>query len=301
MPWAPTLQPVTYVRAGSIEEAVSLLRDRGPDARILAGGQSLIPIMSAGLARPSVLIDVMGIDETPLLELEDDHVRIGFRARHIDVERAEPSIATAAPLLPAAAPFVGNRAVRNRGTVVGSVAHGDPAGEWPAVAIALDANAHIVGPAGTRTVRVDDLILGSLWVDLEPDEMITSITIPAVERDSGLMAGAGVYELAHRRGDYAIVGCVAQAVVDSDGRISEGRFAMFGLGDTPWRNAELELGLAGALPTDIADVTGELPGLIDAVTDAKASGAYRRQVSGVVAARALRAAYDHALTRRVAG
>ena len=257
--------------------------------------------MSAGLAHPSLLIDVMRIEDGPVLTLEDEHVRIGFRARHIDAEHANHAIATTTPLLPAAAPFVGNRAVRNRGTVVGSVAHGDPAGEWPAVAIALDATAHIVGLAGSRRVRVADLILGSLWVDLAPDEMITSITIPVTEHDTGNTTGAGVYELAHRRGDYAIVGCVAQAVVDADGQIVEGRFALFGLGDTPWRSVELELGLAGTLRTDIAKVTGEIPGQIDAVTDAKASARYRRQVSGVVAARALQRAYDDALSRLVSG
>ena len=292
---------MTYVRAESISEAISLLADNGPDARILAGGQSLIPIMSAGLARPSLLIDVMQIQDAPRLALEGDHVRIGFRARHIDVERADNAIATAAPLLPAAAPFVGNRAVRNRGTVVGSVAHADPAGEWPAVGIALDATAHLRSRTGSRRVRIADLILGPMWADLAPDEMITAITVPVARIEAGHSAGAGVYELAHRRGDYAIVGCVAQAVLDPETRIVDARFALFGLGNAPWRSIELDQGLTGARRSDIPELTAEIPDRIDTVTDAKASAGYRRRVSGVVTARALTRAFDDALSGLASG
>ena len=287
---------MTYVRAESIDEATSLLGAHGPDARILAGGQSLIPIMSAGLAHPSLLIDVMGIDDVALPALEGDHVRIGFRARHIDIERANPAIAEAAPLLPAAAPFIGNPAVRNRGTVVGSVAHADPAGEWPAVAVALDANAHITSLAGSRSVGIADLIMGPMWADLAPDEMITSISVPAAGREAGHTTGAGVYELAHRRGDYAIVGCVAQIVIDTDRCIAEGRFALFGLGGTPWRRVEFEQRLVGARRSQIEELTAEISERVDAATDAMASAGYRQRVSGVVAARALTRAYDHALS-----
>ena len=294
---------MTYVRAESIAEVVSLLADHGEDARILAGGQSLIPIMSAGLATPSLLVDVMGIDETPVLEMEDGCVRIGFRARHIDAERADPDIASAAPLLRAAAPYVGNRAVRNRGTVVGSIAHGDPAGEWPAVAFALDGMARIAGMAGSRSVPVAELMIGPLWVDLAPDEMIASVTIPTVTVtcEDGRSVGAGVYELAHRRGDYAIVGCVAQVVVSAVGHIEDARFSLFGLGDVPWRSTEMEDALAGVRRVDIGKVTGGIPDRIDAATDAKASAEYRRRVSGVVAARALERAIDDARSRSVTG
>ena len=292
---------MTYVRAESITEVVTLLADHGEDARILAGGQSLIPIMSAGLATPSALIDVMSIDETPLLEVGDGCVRIGFPARHIDAERADAEVAAAAPLLRAAAPYVGSRAVRNRGTVVGSVAHGDPAGEWPAVAFALDAAAHVVGLAGSRTVPVAELMIGPLWVDLAPDEMITSITVPTMAHAPGRSVGAGVYELAHRRGDYAIVGCVAQVVVNRGGHIEDARFSLFGLGDVPWRSPELQGALVGARRADIAKVTLGIPDQIDATTDAKASAAYRRRVSGVVAARALERAFDDARSRSATG
>ena len=292
---------MTYVRAESIAEVVSLLADRGEDARILAGGQSLIPIMSAGLATPSLLVDVMGIDETPVLEMEDGCIRIGFRARHIDAERADPGIASAAPLLRAAAPYVGNRAVRNRGTVVGGIAHGDPAGEWPAVAFALDAVAHVVGLAGSRSVPVAELMIGPLWVDLAPDEMIASVTIPTVACEDGRSVGAGVYELAHRRGDYAIVGCVAQVVVSAVGHIEDARFSLFGLGEVPWRSTEMEDALAGVRRADIGKVTRGIPDRIDAATDAKASAEYRRRVSGVVAARALERAVDDARSRSVTG
>ncbi|MCY4368836.1 MAG: FAD binding domain-containing protein [bacterium] len=288
---------MTYVRARSTGEVVSVLVDHGDDARILAGGQSLIPIMSAGLARPSLLVDVMGIDDHPGPALEDGQIRIGFRARHIDAERANPAVAAAAPLLPAAAPYVGSRAVRNRGTVVGSVAHADPAGEWPAVATALDATAHIVGVAGSRSVPVSELMLAPLWVDLAPDEMIVSITIPTAAYQEGHSVGAGVYELAHRRGDYAIVGCVAQAMTNTDGQISEARFSLFGLGDVPWRSTEIEDALAGAGRDDIRNVTRQIPDQITAVTDAKASAGYRKRVSGVVAARALERAFDDANSR----
>ena len=292
---------MTYVRAGSVSEVVSLLADHGEEARILAGGQSLIPIMSAGLAHPSMLIDVMRIEGTPAFDLEDGHISIGFQARHIDVERADPAIASAAPLLPTAAPFVGSRAVRNRGTLVGSVAHGDPAGEWPAVALALGARANLVGVSGSRSVPVGELMVGPMWVDLAPDEMIVSVTFPTMAGEDDHAVGAGVYELAHRRGDYAIVGCAAQLAVSFGGRIKEARFSLFGLGDVPWRNNEMEDALAGTRRAGIARVTREIPGRIDAATDAKASAAYRRQVSGVVAARALERAYDDALSRRVSG
>lgn len=288
---------MTYVRAGSVIEVVSLLADHGEEARILAGGQSLIPIMSAGLAHPSMLIDVMRIEDAPKFELEDGLVRIGFRARHIDVERVDPAMATVAPLLPAAAPFVGSRAVRNRGTLVGSVAHGDPAGEWPAVAIALGARAHLVSVSGSRSAPVDELMVGPMWVDLAPDEMIVSVTFPAMACEDDRSVGAGVYELAPRRGDYAIVGCVAQLAVRAHGRIDEARFALFGLGDVPWRSIDLESALAGEGREDIRTISRDIPSRIAAAADAKASAAYRKQVSGVVAARALERAYDDARSR----
>lgn len=288
---------MTYVRAGSVSEVVSLLADHGEEARILAGGQSLIPIMSAGLAHPSLLIDVMRIEDTPAFELEDDSVSIGFQARHIDVERADPAIAAVAPLLPAAAPFVGSRAVRNRGTLVGSVAHGDPAGEWPAVALALGARAHLVGVSGSRSLPVGELMVGPMWVDLAPDEMIVSVTFPTMACEEDRSVGAGVYELAHRRGDYAIVGCVAQLVVRAGGRINEARFSLFGLGDVPWRSTDIESALSGEGRDEIRTISRDIPSQIAAATDAKASAAYRKRVSGVVAARALERAYDDARSR----
>ena len=253
-------------------------------------------MMSAGLVRPSVLIDVTRIEATTTLSLDADNVHIGFLARHVDMERAEPAIAAAAPLLPVAASFVGNPAVRNRGTVVGSVAHADPSGEWPAVAIALDATVHVMGAAGYREVAITDLIVGPMMVDLAPDEMITSITVPRVTAASGRLAGAGVYELAHRRGDYAIVGSVAQVVLDSEQRIAEARFALFGLGDVPWRSIEMEHGLAGSRRRDIAERSVGITGMVNAASDALASSRYRQRVSAVVAERALTRAYDAALS-----
>ena len=253
-------------------------------------------MMSAGLIRPSFLIDVTHIEATPALSLDADNVHIGFLARHVDMERVEPAIAAAAPLLPVAASLVGNPAVRNRGTVAGSVAHADPSGEWPAVAIALDATIHVVGVAGHRMVPIADLMVGPMMVDLAPDEMITSITVPRVTYAPGYSAGAGVYELAHRRGDYAIVGCVAQVVLDAERRIEEARFALFGLGDVPWRSIELERGLVGSRRRDIAERSAGITGMVDAASDALASSTYRQRVSAVVAERALTRAYDAALS-----
>ena len=253
-------------------------------------------MMSAGLLRPSVLIDITRIGAAPRLWMDDDHIHIGFRDRHVDMERAAPAIAAAAPLLPVTAPFIGNPAVRNRGTVVGSVAHADPSGEWPAVAVALDATVHVMGVVGSREVAVTDLIMGPMAVDLAPDEMITSMTVPRVTGAAGRSAGAGVYELAHRRGDYAIVGCVAQVILDSDRRIEEARFALFGLGDVPWRSSEVEHGLAGSRHVDIAERTADIAGRVEAASDALASSSYRQRVSAVVAERALTRAYDAALS-----
>jgi carbon-monoxide dehydrogenase medium subunit len=272
-----------YLRAESAAAAVAALAEHGDGAKVLSGGQSLVPMMSAGFLAPEVLVDVNGCTELAGVAVDGALVRIGALTRHAALVDASLDVRAAAPLLGEAAPFIGHGPIRNRGTFGGSLAHADPSGEWPAVAVALGAEIDLRGPAGTRTVGAADFFLGPLWADLAPDELITEVRVPA----AAPATGAAVEELVYRHGDYAVVGVAVQVTVSGDGGLDAVNLALFGVDATPIRAIAAEVvlrerGLAGLDEAAAIAADGANP-----VSDATASAQYRRAMITVYVRRAV--------------
>src|SRR6185295_15562516 len=238
-----------YARAASLAEAVALLAAAPGDAKLLAGGQSLVPMLNMRLVRPAVLIDVNSVRElTGLAPTADGGLRIGALTRHAELT-ASPAVRERAPLLAEAARHVGHAAIRNQGTLGGSLAHADPAAELPAALLALDARVRMTGPRGAREVAVAAFFRGLLSTALEADEILTAVEVPAQS------PGWGFAEIARRPGDFALAGvavCVGHPLtLPSPPRGGEGysgervRVVGFGVGDRPLRLASVEQLLAG--------------------------------------------------------
>ncbi|WP_316168505.1 MULTISPECIES: xanthine dehydrogenase family protein subunit M [unclassified Bradyrhizobium] len=230
----------SYFRAETIEQALDAHARAGDDARFIAGGQSLVPALSLRLQAPRLLIDITHIAELRGVERQGDFLRIGALTRHCEM-LSEPLIGQFAPLLRAAAPFVAHPAIRNRGTIGGSVALADPASEFPAITLALAAEIEIAGPAGRRRVRADDFFVDLFETALGPGELITAIHVPVFRSNQRFAFD----EMARRRGDYALVGCGLLASCEGD-RIDDIRIAFFSVGNVPTRAKTVEATLAGA-------------------------------------------------------
>jgi len=229
--------PFSYQKARSLDEAIALLGEK--DARLLAGGQSLIATLNMRLSSPSLLIDINGLNGLNVISEKNGMIEIGALARHAQAERSD-IIAKHAPLIARAMPYIGHPAIRNRGTLGGSIAFADPAAELPACLLALDGEVEASGPKGKRTIKADDFFKGLFETALGPQEVLTAIRVPAADKG----ARVGFAELARRHGDYAIVGLAASAHVDGKG-LSNVRLAYFGVGDTPVRAKKAEAALAG--------------------------------------------------------
>ena len=229
----------SYFRASTIEQALDAHGRAGDDARFIAGGQSLVPALSLRLQAPRLLIDITHIAELRGVRREGDFLRIGALTRHCEM-LSEPLIGQFAPLLRAAAPFVAHPAIRNRGTFGGSVALADPASEFPAMTLALDAEIEIAGVSGSRRVKADDFFIDLFETALQPGELITAIHVPLFRSDQRFAFD----ELARRRGDYALVGCGLLASCDGD-RIEKIRIAFFSVGNVPTRVKGAEVALNG--------------------------------------------------------
>ena len=275
--------PFAYFAPGSLQEATLLLAEHGDDAKVIAGGQSLIPLMSLRLARPSVLVDLNGIDELTGVDAGADTTTIGAMTRHRSVERSDV-IARAIPLLAAAAPYIGHVAIRTRGTVGGSLSHADPAAELPAVALALDATFIACTATGEREITADDFFAGYFTTTLEPDEVLTSIRFPNAPAGTGV----SVQEMARRHGDFAMVAVAASVTMAGDA-IGDARLALINVADRPVRAAEAEAGLRGSPPTpdSIAAAADAATRDLSPVSDLHASATYRRTVAAVLVRRAL--------------
>ena len=228
--------PFAYKKVRSLDEAVALLGEK--DARLLAGGQSLIATLNMRLSSPSLLIDINGLDGLSGISEKGGAVEVGALARHAQAERSDV-IAKHAPLIARAMPHIGHPAIRNRGTLGGSIAFADPAAELPACLLALDGEVDATGPKGKRTIKAQDFFRGLFETALAPQEVLTAIRVPAADKD----ARVGFAELARRHGDYAIVGLAASARVDGKG-LSNVRLAYFGVGNTPVRAKKAEAALA---------------------------------------------------------
>jgi carbon-monoxide dehydrogenase medium subunit len=279
-----------YHRPERLEEALALLGEHGFDAKALAGGQSLIAMINAGFLAPEHLVDLNHLPGLDGVAIRDGVVRIGALVRHAQVEHADAELARAAPLLPAAAPWISHQAVRNRGTVVGSLVHADPSAEWPAVALATGASIRLVRDGGERWVPAAELFLGPLESDVEPVELAVELRLSAAPPRTG----ASVRELAYRSGDYAVVGVAAQVSLDEAGAVAEVRTALFGVDATPVRPLEAEAAVLASGPAGIAEAAALAAAAVNPASDATASAGYRRAMVPVLFSRAVRQALERA-------
>jgi len=262
--------PFAYKKARSLEEAVALLGEH-KDARLLAGGQSLIATLNMRLSAPTLLIDINGIGGLDGISHKAGTVEIGALVRHAAAERSD-TITKHAPLLARALPHIGHAAIRNRGTLGGSIAFADPAAELPACLLALDGEVDVSGPKGARSVKAGDFFKGLFETALGPQDVLTTIRVPAANKDSRF----GFAELARRHGDYAIVGLAASARADGKG-LSDVRLAFFGVGATPLRAKKAEVALAkGNIDAAVAALD------LDPQDDVQATGAVKKHLAGVL-------------------
>lgn len=263
--------PFAYARATSLSHAVDLLAT--PDARILAGGQSLMASLNMRLSHPALLVDINRLPGLDAISIDNGVVHIGALVRHAQAE-ASADIARHAPLIAHAMPHIAHPAIRNRGTLCGSLAFADPAAELPACMVALDADFHIHGPAGARTVKADAFFKHLFETALGPRDILTGVSFKAATAH----ARTGFGELARRHGDYAIVGLAATATASANG-IAAPRLVYFGVGATPVRASRAEAALAaGDLDAAVAALADDL----DPQDDIQASAATRRHLAGVL-------------------
>jgi aerobic carbon-monoxide dehydrogenase medium subunit len=274
--------PFKYAGCETVEEAVSLLTEHGDEAKVLAGGQSLVPLMNLRLAAPNVLVDVNRVDELKGVRANGT-LELGAMTRQADVERSQEVHANA-PVVVEALRHVAFPAVRSRGTIGGSIAHADPAAELPAVLLALGGEVVARGPAGSRTIPADELFVTYFTIALKPEELLTHVRIPS----SNASPRFAVQEVARKRNDFALAGAVVVADVDTGGECTSARIALFGVADRPVRATGAEQALTGRrLDEAAADAGRAATGDFDPRSDSHASGDYRRTVAGVLVRRAV--------------
>jgi carbon-monoxide dehydrogenase medium subunit len=280
------LPPVDYEAPETVSEALELLAEHLDEASVLAGGQSLIPLLALRLARPAVLIDINGIDELSGVSAADGRVTIGAMTREYVAEETT-TIADTVPLLAAALPLIGHEAIRSRGTIGGSLAHADPAAELPAVALALDAEFVVRSKLGERVIPAAEWFEGYLTTSRRPDELLVEVRFPT----AGPGTGISFQEVARRHGDFAIVGLAASLTL-SGGAISDARLAFAGISDVPVRAAEAESLLVGERPSaELFDEAARRATVdIDPPADLHGTSAYRKKVAATMARRGLQAA-----------
>jgi carbon-monoxide dehydrogenase medium subunit len=275
-----------YVKVGSVGEALALLAEHGDDARILAGGQTLLATLNMRLSEPALLVDITGLDELRGIRVEGNRLHIGALATHAEIE-ASALVAEHAPMLAAAAPHIAHRAIRNAGTWGGSIAYADPAAEWPCCLVALEGNVTVQGPAGTRTVPATDFFVDLYTTDLAADEIVTGADVPLATTADWFAFD----ELARRHGDYAAAGVAVAARFD--GTVArEVRLAFLGIGATPLRARSTEALLAGKTldAAGIEIAVASLKSELDPLADLHHTGATKRHLAAVLARRLLTAA-----------
>jgi CO/xanthine dehydrogenase FAD-binding subunit len=280
--------PFEYHRPREISEALTLLREIGDDGKILAGGQSLMPMMNFRLAQPAHLIDINFIDGLDYIRSENGALKIGCLARQSQV-LVNPLIHQRCPLLAAALTHVGYEQTRNRGTVCGSLAHADPAAELPAALLALDGSLTVARAGGKREIAAREFFQSYLSTAMGGDEMVLQASIPEQPEKSG----SSFIEFARRFGDFAVVGVAALLVLEND-RIADARIALSGVVDKPWRERAVEEKLIDqkAAPELFISVAHDVADAIDPGSDIHASAAYRRSLAEVLTRRALNEAWN---------
>jgi carbon-monoxide dehydrogenase medium subunit len=285
------LSPVDYEAPGTVAEALDLLAEHGDEASVLAGGQSLIPLLALRLAQPAVLIDINGVAGLSGVSTTDGWVTIGATTREYMAEESA-TIAESVPLFAAALPLIGHEAIRSRGTVGGSLAHADPAAELPAVARALNAEFVVRGPSGERVVPAAEWFEGYLTTSRGPDELLTEVRFLAARPGTG----TSFQEVARRHGDFAMVG-LATSVTLNVGTITDARLAFAGVSDVPARATAAEELLEGERPTaELFDEAARVAAAdIDPPSDLHGSAEYRKKVAAALVRRGLREAVGNAM------
>lgn len=282
--------PLKYFPARSTDEALSLLAEHGDEAKVLAGGQSLMPLLNMRLARPECLVDITRVAELGGAAPVNGHLELQAAVRQADAEDS-PAVETGVPLLHEALGHVAHREIRNAGTVCGSAAHADSAAEIPAVCLALDAEMVAASTRGTRVIPARDFYVSYLETALEPDELLTAIRLPVQAPGTG----ASFLEVAPRRGDYALAG-VAASVTATNGLVQSASIAFLGVGPTPIRAEAAEQLLRDATPSDelLSETARRASEELEPADDVHASADYRREAARVLAWRALGIALDRA-------
>jgi len=285
--------PFEYHAVASVDEAVSLLGDLGDEAKVLAGGQSLIPLLALRLARPAHLVDINRVADLATVANGNSLV-VGALVRHRVAERSS-TVRSANPLVADALGLIGHVAIRNRGTIGGSTAHADPAAELPAVLLALDGEVEATSRRGVRRVQASDLFRGFLTTSLAPDELLTAVRFPAWPAGTGW----SFQEFSRRSGDFAIAGAAVTVRLDASGLIGEARIALSGVASAPVRATGAEAALTGQPPSDEAWAAASEAAAtgLEPPSDVHGSAAYRRHLVAALTRRALRQAHERAEVR----
>jgi CO/xanthine dehydrogenase FAD-binding subunit len=283
--------PFEYLAPATLEEALFVLSEHGSEAKILAGGQSLVPLLNFRLARPSLLVDLNRLAELSFVRIQDGELRLGAMTRQRQLER-EPLVAEHAPLLHETAPWIAHPQIRNRGTIGGSLAHADPAAELPAVALAAGARFRLMSLAGERWVAAGDFYVGLLSTALAPEEMLVEVSVPR----SRERCGWAFEEVARRHGDYAQVGVGAVVELDAGGRCTMARIGLLSVADVPQLAAGAARCIEGEIPSaaSIEAAAAAAREGIDPSDDIHASAAFKRHLAGVLTRRVLETALARA-------
>ena len=288
--------PFDYVRPGSLAEACELLAG-DDDARLIAGGQTLVPMLAMRLARPAKLIDIMRLPELAGIREEAGCVIVGATTRQAQAER-DPVIRAAVPLLARVLPWVGHPPTRNRGTIGGSIANGDPSAEIPLVAVTLGADILLASSAGSASVQADDFFIGPMVTSIDPGQCVRAVRFPVW---SYQRMGTGFFEISARRSDFAFVSAAAQVALDEEGRCLKIALGLGGVADRPLRLDTSSLTATKLDTGAVSDAINAACADIEAMSDLHASAAYRRRVAVTLGVRAIEQARDNAAAKSAKG
>ncbi len=280
-----------YFAPRALDEALTLLAGHGDRAKVLAGGQSLIPLLNFRLANPEALVDINRLGDLAYIRANGDGLAIGALTRQHAVERSE-TVRARAPILAEACRFIGHLPIRHRGTIGGSLAHADPASELPAVMVALEAQLTLAREQARRTVAADQFFVGPLSTAIAPGELLVEVRVPSLPRRTG---GAFV-EMARRAGDFALVGVAALITLDGSGRCERARIALCGVGPTPVRARAAEDALVGGVPSGAAldEAAGRAAAATSPPSDVHGSADFRRKLARHFTREAIRMAAERA-------
>jgi carbon-monoxide dehydrogenase medium subunit len=281
-----------YFAPRSLDEALRVLADVGRESRVLAGGQSLMPMLNCRIVSPAVLVDINHVEKLDRLDVADDSLTLGALVRHADLLR-NPQVREGWPLLAEATAYVAHPAIRNRGTVCGSVSHNDPAAEQPSMLVTLGGTVMIAGVAGRRELPAEEFLTGMMSNALEPGEMVVGLRYPRPAAGTG----TAFVEFARRLGDFALAGAAATLSMRK-GACEQARVTVVGMGDGPFRAREAEAVLTGRVLDSktskdaFAEAVAKVVATVEPSDDVHASATYRRHLAGVLTARALQTAFE---------